>query len=177
MATIGRPADTEYNPFYRGYIALVTEDDIVDALEKQIDAWKVAAATASAEDKETHRYAPDKWSVRELFGHLIDAERVFGYRAHCMSRSEQAPLPGFDEKTYVARSAYRDESLVDLAEELALVRRANLITFRRIDAQSGWDRVGNANGSDMTLRGLAYVTLGHVRHHLGVLRDRYGVTP
>lgn len=175
MASTGRPADSEYHPFYKGYIGLVTEDDVVEALEKQIETFEAVAAAASKADKESYRYAPDKWTVRELFGHLIDAERVFGYRAHCMSRGEQAALPGFDEKTYIAQSAYDEEPLADLAQELALLRRANLITFRRVDAQSGWDRTGNANGSNITMRGLAYVTLGHVRHHLGVLRDRYGV--
>lgn len=174
--TMGRPAETEYHPYYRGYVSLVTEDDVIDALEQQTGELRKIAAAASPE-KETFRYAPEKWSIRQLFGHLIDAEKVFGYRAHCISRGEQAALPGFDEQSYVAKSSYAEVPLSDLVEELALLRRTNVILLRRVDDEpGGWGRTGNANGANISMRGLAHVVLGHVRHHMGVLRDRYGVT-
>jgi hypothetical protein len=167
----GRPADTEYAPFYAGYVSLVPEDDVVSALREQM-AEITAVARGIPPDRETFRYAPEKWSVRELFGHMVDAERVFGYRLFCISRGEVQPLPGFDEKTYIARAGYDGRPLPDIVEELVLVRDANLSIVERLDERMV-HRSGVANGVPITVRALLFVLTGHVRHHLNVLKERY----
>lgn len=173
MAT-GRPADTEFATFYAGYVALVPEDDILAVLEAQADDFRKLSAGAAA-GRESFRYAPDKWSARQVVGHITDGERVFGHRLFCFSRGEQAPLPSFDQNAYVAQSAYDRVPLGELADELVTVRRGNLAVLRRLDAEA-WDRVGTASGKPVSVRALAYVMAGHPRHHVAVLRERYGLS-
>jgi hypothetical protein len=170
-----RPSDTEFAPFYARYVALVPESGILEALEGQTGVLR-ATVNAVLPDKELFRYAPDKWSVRQVFGHLIDGERVFAYRALCFSRGESAPLPSFDEKVYIAKSHYDERPLLALLAELTDLRKANLHFFRSLtDGQ--WAQVGIASGNPITVRALAFIMVGHIRHHLGVLRDRYGIQP
>ena len=126
-----RPADTEFAPFYAAYIARVPESDPLPALEAQPGELH-ALADRIAPDEELFRYAPDKWSVRQTFGHLIDTERVMGYRAFCIARGEAKPLPGFDEKEYVARADSDERSVKELAHEFAAVRQANLWAIRQL---------------------------------------------
>ena len=168
-----RPSDTEFAPFYATYIARVPETDPLPALEAQPAELQLIADRIAAED-ELFRYAPDKWSVRQTFGHLIDTERVMGYRAFCIARGEVKPLPGFDEKDYVARADSDEQPVKALAHEFAAVRHANLWALRRWEPQE-WDRIGNANGKSVSARALAYIMAGHVRHHVALLRERYGL--
>lgn len=168
----GRPADTEYAPFYAGYVARVSEDDVLGALERQKP--EIAAVAAAARARRDFRYEPGKWSVCELLSHVVDGERVFGYRAFCFSRGEQAALPGFDEKDYVRTAPLADVTLEALAAEFAAVRDANLAFLRRLGGD-GWTRMGTASGKPVSVRALAYIMAGHPRHHLAVLRERYGV--
>jgi len=171
-----RPAASEYAPFYAGYVALVPEPGVpeaLEALESQLDEVAAAAARVTP-DRESHRYAPGKWSVREVFGHMVDAERVFGYRAFCFGRRDATELPGFSENDFVARSRFGETPLARHVEDFALVRRANLAMLRQVDAE-GWAHHGNANGSLVSTRALAFIMVGHARHHLGVLAERYGV--
>ncbi|MBI2222544.1 MAG: DinB family protein [Acidobacteria bacterium] len=109
-----------------------------------------------------------------MLGHIIDAERVFGYRAFRIGRGDETPLAGFDENTYVARSAYDGIPLKELAEEFALVRGGNLATLRRLDGRHA-ALTGTANGAKVSVRALAYIMAGHVRHHVKGLRENYGV--
>jgi len=169
-----RPAPGEYAPFFAGYVKLVPETDVLPALAAQASEIRRLAASVPA-GRETFRYAPGKWSVREIFGHIGDAERVFGYRAFCISRGEQAPLPGFDENDYIAESAYDERSLAALAEDFAGLRASNLAVLGRLDP-ARWARVGNANGNPVSVRALAFIMTGHARHHVEVLKARYGVT-
>jgi DinB family protein len=173
VTAMERPDATEYAPFYAGYVALVPESDALSVLAAQPAELLALAAKVPAE-REQHRYAPGKWSVREVFGHLTDGERVFGYRAFCISRGDQASLPGFDEQSYIAGASYDRVPLGDLAADFAALRRSNLAVMRRLQA-ADWARSGTANGTPVTVRALAFVMAGHVRHHLGVLRGRYGV--
>lgn len=166
-----RPEPTDYAPFYAGYIDLVPEDDVLSAIETQSSETQKVLASLD-EERATFRYAEGKWSVKEVFGHLTDAERVFGYRALCISRGEQTSLPGFDEQTYVAGAGFDAWKVGDLAEMYALVRRANIVFFRNLPAEA-WDRRGVANDNAVTVRALAYMIVGHERHHLKVLRERY----
>lgn len=167
------PAESEYAPFYAGYVAkMAAEGDVVATLERQRD--ELAALPAAAGERETHRYADGKWSVREVIGHLCDGERVFGYRIFCISRGEQQSLPGFDENVYAARSGAGERPLAELIDELLTLRAGNLALVRRLDEQA-WAQHGVANNHPITTRGLIYVLAGHCRHHLDILRERYGV--
>jgi hypothetical protein len=168
-----RPTPDEFAPFYAGYIARVPESDPLPALEAQ-PAELLTIADRIAPEDELSRYAPDKWTIRQMFGHLIDTERVMGYRAFCIGRGETKPLPGFDQEVYVARASSDERPVKELAHEFAAVRHANLWTIRRWTDEQ-WDRAGNANGKDVTARAVAYIMVGHVRHHLTLLRERYGL--
>jgi len=151
----------------------VTEADVLAVLETQAaEVHRLAAAVPAK--SETLRYAPGKWSIREVVGHVADAERVFGYRAFCISRGEQTPLPGFDEGRYVAESGFDERTLAELVREFTAVREANLAVLRRLEGRA-WERIGNANGSPVSVRALAFIMAGHVRHHCGILRSRYGI--
>ena len=170
---IERPAETEFAPYYATYIALVPGNDVIAALEQQVEDIRRAAAAVPA-GRETFRYGPDKWSVREVFGHLGDGERVFGYRAGCISRGDTTLLPSFDENQYVANAGFDRINLASLTAELLSLRAANLAMFRRLD-ESAWRRLGTASGKPVSVRALAFIMAGHVAHHFGVLEHRYGL--
>jgi hypothetical protein len=172
---VRRPDAAEFAPFYAAYIARVPETDVQSALDSQ-PAELRALADSIEPDQELFRYAPDKWSIRQTFGHLIDTERVMGYRAFSIARGESRPLPGFDEKEYVAGADSDDRSVTEMAHEFAAVRQANLWTIRRWTPDQ-WDRIGNANDKPVSARAIAYIMAGHVRHHVAILRERYGIEP
>lgn len=167
-----RPAENEYAAFYAGYVRLVPESDVLGVLDRQRDEVRAMMDTV-APDREAYRYEPAKWSIREVIGHVVDGERVFGHRAFCFSRGEKAALPGFDEKAYAARSPYDRCRLADLVREFAIVRDANLTILQRL-SDDEWSLSGTASSASVTVRALAFIMAGHVRHHLGVLRSRYG---
>ena len=168
---MNRPIESEYASFYQGYIDQVSENEILPVLRSQMDDLDVLLDKVTPE-KETYAYAEGKWSIRELIGHLIDGERVFGYRAFCIGRGEKQNLPGFDQDDYMLTAPYNQIDLEDLLSELRLIRLGNMAMFRTFYEES-WSRVGNANGSPVTARALAFVMAGHVRHHMNVLRERY----
>jgi hypothetical protein len=168
-----RPAASEYPEYFHKYVSLVPEEDVFAALEPQAAQIDALVARVPA-DKETFAYAPGKWSVREMLGHIGDAERVFAYRALTFSRFDAASLPGFDEVTWTPHGHFAAASLRELAGEFALLRRANLQMLRRLD-DAQWSAGGKGDNNPITVRALAYVMAGHVRHHLQVLRDRYGI--
>jgi hypothetical protein len=170
---IGRPAESEYTAFFAGYVSLVPETDILGVLEAQQAEIRSLAATV-ARDQETFAYAPGKWTVRQVFGHMGDAERVFGHRAFCVSRGEKAVLPSFDENDYVAAAPSATCALAALADELILVRAANLLVLGRLD-EAAWRRTGRVSSGQATPLGIAYIIAGHVRHHFRVLNERYAV--
>ena len=168
-----RPEPSEYAPFYEGYVSLVPEEDVLPVLAAQRDEVLRLAASVPV-DRETYRYADGKWTVRGIFGHLGDGERVFGYRAFCIARGDQAAFPGFDQDDYMAVEDYSTVPLAELAADFGRLRDANLSVFRRLPAER-WSQVGTANDARVSVRALAYAMAGHVRHHLAVLRDRYRV--
>jgi DinB superfamily len=171
---IERPGESEYAPFYAGYVAKIAAVDVLDVLERQSEQLRELASVASPE-QQVFRYAPGKWSVREVVGHLIDGERVFGYRAFRIGRGDQTPLPGFDENQFVAASDYDRRDLASLTDEFALVRAANLAVFRGL-SEADSRRIGTANGQPISVRALAFIMAGHVEHHLAILGERYGLT-
>jgi hypothetical protein len=174
-ATLDRPpASTEYAPFYAGYVARVPAGHILALMEEHF-ARDLAALRSVPADLEMHRYAPKKWSVRETVGHLSDAERVFTYRALRFGRGDETPLSPFDENAYVPASGHDGVSLPALVDELSAVHQATLAFFRHLPA-AAWERTGTASGKQISVRALAWITLGHELHHMAILRERYGVS-
>lgn len=168
---MNRPLESEYAPYYQGYVNQVSESEILPVLRAQMDDLDVLLDRVTPE-KETYAYAEGKWSIREIVGHLIDGERVFGYRAFCIARGEQQNLPGFDQDDYMLTAPYKHIDLENLLSELRLIRLGNIAMFRTFDEDS-WSRVGTANGNQITVRALAFIMAGHVRHHMNMLRERY----
>jgi hypothetical protein len=166
-----RPDATEYAPFYARYVADVPEADVVAAL-RDSGRELVAALTAIPEARGGFRYAPDKWTIREVVGHMIDAERIFGYRALRLARGDATPLPGFEENDYARTAGSDARTLADLIDELRILREGTVRLFQFLPAEA-WTRRGVVNGREVSVRALAYITAGHARHHLGVLRERY----
>ena len=170
---MNRPLETEYAAYYQGYVAQVKEEEILPVLRSQLDDLDLLLSRVAPE-RETYRYAEGKWSIREIVGHLIDAERVFGYRAFCIARGENQNLPGFDQNDYMLTAPYDRIELEDLLSELRLVRLSNIAMLRSLDEEA-WNRIGTANDNQVSVRALAFIMAGHVRHHMGVLRERYQV--
>lgn len=168
-----RPTETEYAPPYAGYVDLVDEDDILSAMEQQSSETQKLLASLD-EQRASYRYSDGKWSIKEVIGHVVDAERIFGYRALAVARGDTQPLPGFDENSYVANASFDTWKLGDLAEEYALVRRSNIVFFKNLQP-GAWDRRGTASNYPVSVRALAYLIVGHERHHVRVLREKYNV--
>ena len=168
-----RPDSAEYAPAHASYVDLVDEDDILAALQQQSSETQKLLARLD-EARAGYRYGEEKWSIKEVIGHIADAERIIGYRALAVARGETQSLPGFDENEYVRNAGFDAWKLGDLAEEYALVRRSNIVFFKNLLPEA-WDRRGTANGQPVSVRGLAYVIVGHERHHLNVLRERYSL--
>jgi hypothetical protein len=170
---MSRPLENEYAPYYQNYVSQAPEDDILPAMRSQVDALDVLLEGV-APDRETYRYAEGKWSIRELVGHLIDGERMFGYRVLCIARGETQNLPGFDQDQYMLTAPFDRIDLEDLLSEFRLVRLSNIAMLRTLD-EAAWMRMGTANDSAVSVRALVYIMVGHVRHHMNVLRERYGL--
>ena len=171
---IPAPEADEYAPFYAGYVALVRERDPVDVLRRQMPALR--AVVASMSDAEAlARYAPGKWSIKEVLGHLSDSERVFSYRLLRIARGDPAPLAGFDEGRYVEAAGFDRRPLASLLQELEAVRASTLRLVESLPEES-WSRRGTANGHEVSARALAFILAGHVEHHLSILRERYGLS-
>jgi uncharacterized damage-inducible protein DinB len=168
-----RPESSEYAPFYHGYVATVPEGDVV-ALLRQNGGELRDALAAIPEDRGGFRYADGKWSIREVVGHMIDAERIFTYRALRIARGDTTPLAAFDENEYVKTAGSEARTLSNLVRELGAVREASVQLFESLP-DDAWGRSGVASGKNISVRALAYITAGHAMHHLKILRERYGV--
>lgn len=166
-----RPSPTEQA--YSSYIANVPEDDILAAMQSQSAQTQKLLASVG-ESRADYRYAPGKWSIKEVAGHIEDCERVFAYRALSFARGSAAPLPGFDENAWMTNAPFASTSLVHRAESLLLVRQSSIALFRDLPDEV-WDRTGTANDKTATVRALAYQIVGHERHHVRILRERYGI--
>jgi len=166
----GRPRPDEYADFYGRYIAAV-EEPLLETLETEPARWLALLARVPP-DREGHRYAPGKWSVREVVGHVVDAERMFCARALAFARGNRSHYPSFDENAYAAASGADRRTLADLAGELAAVRAATVLLLGSFENEV-WDRRGVASGREFTVRSLAWIIAGHSRHHRGVLVERY----
>ena len=170
-AVTARPEVNEYAPYYGKYVSLVGEGNIVEILEQQLETSLALLKTIS-EEKANYRYAPDKWSIKELLGHIADTERVFAYRVLRFGRNDQTALEGFEQDDYIANADFDSFALSALVEEFAAVRRASLYLLRHLP-QAAWTRRGIASNNEITVRALAYILAGHELHHLNVLNERY----
>ncbi|HEV7388143.1 MAG TPA: DinB family protein [Gemmatimonadaceae bacterium] len=170
-ASATKPAKSEFLPFYERYIQLVPDGDVVATLASQIDETLALLRSLPA-SVSTYRYAPDKWSVNQLVGHVIDSERLFGDRALRFARNDPTPLPGFEQDDYVRASNCDAYPLSELASELEAVRQSTVFLFRHMDEEA-WTRRGVANNAEVSVRGLAYIIAGHELHHREILRSRY----
>lgn len=169
--TARRPEASEYAPYYDKYVALVPTGDVIETLRRQ-SADTLALLRSIPEDKAGARYAPGKWSVKELVGHVIDTERIFTYRALRFARGDRTSLHGFDQDPYVLAADFDTRTLADLGEEFAHVRAASLSLFQSLN-EAAWQRGGTASDNEVSVRALAYITAGHEAHHIQVLRERY----
>lgn len=171
VALATRPAADEFAPYYARYVEAVPDGDVLETLERQLEEM-VALMDGFGEAGAAHRYAEGKWSVKEVLGHVTDAERVFTYRAMCAARGEPGALPSFDENLYVANADFDARTLNSLLGELTAVRRATLALFRSLDPAVLSRRV-TASGVPVSVRALAWIVAGHDRHHQDILRARY----
>lgn len=170
-STLSRPQPGEYAPYYEKYISLVQSSDIVATLDEQ-RRETLLLLSGRTEDEGNHRYADDKWSVKEVLGHVNDAERVFAYRALRISRNDQTNIEGFEQDDYVKFGPFAKRTIEDLVEDYIAVRRATLTLFRNL-YQDAWKRRGVANKNEVTVRALAYIIAGHEIHHRAILREKY----
>jgi len=173
------PRDGDFAPFYAPYAdAAVKIGSLpIEAMTRDLARWESLLANVPPE-RERYRYAPDKWSIREVVGHVTDAERIFAARALAFARCDPAAYPSFDENQYVAASGADCRALASLADEFVSVRRSTLSLYASFDDQI-WDRRGVASGVEFTVRGLGWIVAGHSAHHCGVVEDRYlgGASP
>ncbi len=166
-----RPENYEYGEWYAGYVSSIPEIDILAVMAEQID--EIAELYGSIDEaKGTFKYAEDKWTIKELLGHIIDAERVFGYRLHRFSHGDATPLSSFDQDIYVAYGRSNVRTFADLIEEFVAQRRSTVALVRSL-REEDWNLTGIASDNPVTVRALAFIMAGHVRHHSNILKDRY----
>lgn len=166
-----RPDPTEYDEFYADYVERLADGPILPRLAEQVRELGELLDRLTP-DGAGYRYAPEKWSVRQILGHLADSERIFGMRATCIARGETADLPGFEQDDYVAEGGFDERTLESLRREFEALRSANLEMFRALP-ENHWNRIGRASDTPVSVRALAWILVGHLDRHLASLRERY----
>lgn len=166
-----RPESTEYAPYYEKYISLVNEDDIRNAFASQPDELRVALEGVD-ESRGSFAYEDGKWTIKELLSHIIDGERIFGYRMLRISRGDETPLEGFEQDDYIATSNANNRTFKDLLDEFDFNRKANTLMLNNLD-EVALRRVGTASDNRVSARAIANILIGHVRHHVNILNERY----
>ena len=168
---IPRPGREDYAPYYHTYVSKVPEGDLIELLVTQLeDCSKLAAGISEAAANAS--YAPEKWTIKQVFGHIADTERIMAYRLLRIARGDTTPLPGFEQDDYVRAGDFNSLTLQQIVEEFRAVRTATLALLRNLDTDS-LSRRGTANGFPVTAQALAYVIAGHERHHIEIIRGRY----
>jgi uncharacterized damage-inducible protein DinB len=169
--TIARPQAGEYATYYDRYVALVPGNDILNTLDQQ-RRETMLLLSGRDEDDGDFRYAPGKWSAKEVLGHVCDTERIFAYRALRIARADATPIEGFEQDDYVRNGPFGQRPLADLIEDFIAVRRATLSLLRNLD-EAAWSRRASANKNEVSVRGLAYIIAGHELHHRRILEEKY----
>jgi hypothetical protein len=170
-SVVNRPEPNEYAPYYERYISLVPPTDILATLDSQRREMLLLLSGRDEADGD-FRYAPEKWSAKEVLGHLCDTERIFAYRALRFSRGDSKPIEGFEQDDYVRNGPFAKRPLAELIEDYIAIRRATLTLFRNLD-DVAWMRRGPANKNEVSVRALAYMTAGHELHHRKILEEKY----
>lgn len=166
-----RPGDDEFLPYYAHYVSLVGDGDVIGALESQITDT-AALLRKIPEDRGAYRYAAGKWSIKEVVGHLIDAERIFSNRALRFARGDSTPVPGFEQNDYVVAGSFDSYPLSELISEFEGVRSDSCFLYRHM-SEEATTRRGTANGAEVSVRALAYITAGHELHHRQMILEKY----
>jgi uncharacterized damage-inducible protein DinB len=169
--TISRPEPDEYAPYYDRYISLVPGSDILGTLDAQRRQMLLLLCDKEDSDGD-FRYAPDKWSAKEVLGHVCDTERIFAYRALRISRGDRTPIEGFEQDDYARNAPFANRPLAEVIEDYIAVRRATLALLRSLD-ETAWARRGIANKNEVSVRAVAYLIAGHELHHRRILEERY----
>ncbi|HPG37830.1 MAG TPA: DinB family protein [bacterium] len=159
---------------YQKYLDLVPVGDIITIIQEQQDAV-VKIFQSVSNEKALYRYAPGKWSVKELFGHLIDSERIFSYRALCIGRHEKNPLPGWDQDDYIHNANFDDQTIEELINQFVIARMGFITLFQSFTTEA-LQNVGIANSHHLSPRLIARILFGHLVHHLNILRERYHIS-
>ena len=167
----GHPEVSEYPDRYGRYIDLVPEDDVCRAMVSQLED-SVAYLNQIPESKVDWRYAPGKWTTREVVGHILDIERVFGFRLMSFARGETATFPRANEELYVKNADFGRYSLGEWLDEFSLVRNSNVALVRHLPVDA-WTRIGTVALGPISVRAMAYLMVGHERHHLRIIREKY----
>lgn len=166
-----KPVTQEYAPYYARYINLVPSGNIIENLYYQMaDTLKLIASLT--DQQALHRYSPEKWSIKEIIGHIIDSERIFAYRALRFARNDGIPLPGFEQDDYVMNGEFDNRQLIDLVKEYEAVRAASIVLFEGL-SEGAWERKGMANKVEVSVRAIAWIISGHELHHKEIIRTRY----
>ncbi|UJF31297.1 DinB family protein [Paenibacillus hexagrammi] len=169
---LNRPDSTEYYPYVSGYIHLVPDGDYISYLAKQLEELNALFAEVS-EEQGSYAYAPGKWSIKEIIGHITDTERVMSYRLLRIARGDSdISLPGFDQDSFIQSAAFSELTLETLLADFRAVRKATLTLLTTITDQA-WLRKGLVNDNEISARAIAYTLAGHAQHHMNVLRDKY----
>jgi hypothetical protein len=171
MDIIGPPDRSECAEYYTRYIEQVPAGDIRQVLNAQL-ADLTSLYSSISEEQSTHRYAPDKWTIRQVAGHINDTERVFSFRAFWFGRGLEAPMPSFDQDIAIKVAGADDRSWQSHIDEFRGVRSATIAFFNALPADA-WTRRGVASDNPVTVRALAYIVAGHAAHHAHILRERY----
>lgn len=168
---MSRPQPAEYDAYYEKYISLVPEDEVVAALAAQPDELE-QLFRGVPDEKGTFAYADGKWTVKESLSHLIDGERIFAYRALRVARGDKTPIEGFEQDGYIENSHANRRTIAEMLNEFRLLREANVLFFRNLEADD-WVREGTANNVSISVRSLGWIMAGHIRHHVAILQERY----
>jgi hypothetical protein len=168
---IARPQSGEYAPYYERYISLIEDNDILATLDRQRREM-VLLLSGLSEEQGDFRYAPEKWSAKQVLGHVCDTERVFAYRALRISRGDVTPMEGFEQDDYVKNGPFARHVIAEVIEDYIAVRRATISLLRSLE-EAAWSRRGVANKNEVTVRALAYTIAGHEAHHRRILEEKY----
>jgi uncharacterized damage-inducible protein DinB len=171
MMTQVRPQSNEYAATFKKYIDVVPDGEPVKILESQLADWQ-RLLTPLGEEAGNFRYAPEKWSIKELLGHVTDAERIFSYRLLRIARGDKTPLSGFEQDDYIKEANSSKRQLADLRAEFEAVRRATVFLVASLDEQA-LQRTGTASNNPISARALLFIIAGHDRHHWQILREKY----
>lgn len=171
VLVIARPQAGEYAPYYDRYISLIAENDILSTLDRQ-RRETVLLLSGLSEEQGDFRYAPEKWSAKQVLGHVCDTERIFAYRALRIARGDATPIEGFEQDDYVKNGPFARHAIAEVIEDYIAVRRATISLLRSLE-EAAWPRSGVANKNEVTVRALAYTIAGHEVHHRRILEEKY----